>query len=314
MAGSTAFVSYSWDDDTHKTWVRELATRLRANGVNVTLDQWHVAPGDQLPQFMEQAVRENDFVLIICTPRYKERSDKRTGGVGYEGDIITGEVMTTRNQRKFIPVLRSGTWRGAAPSWLLGKYYVDLSGSPYPENGYQDLLTTLLGRRAQAPPIGLQNGQQKLRGLQRTEGVEINAGEYEPVKITGIVLDEVGVPRMDGTSGSALYEVPFRLSRRPSSEWAQLFVEVWNHPPQYTAMHRPGIASVVGDTIILDGTTVEEVEKYHRDTLVVVLKEVNERIKEHEARQRRQHELEIERQERHKREVADAAKRLKFNE
>ena len=96
----TAFISYSWDSDEHKMWVRELATRLRQDGVNVTLDQWHTVPGDQLPQFMETAVRENDYVIAICTRRYRERSDNRTGGVGYEGDIITGEVSTNRNHRK----------------------------------------------------------------------------------------------------------------------------------------------------------------------------------------------------------------------
>lgn len=80
-----AFVSYSWDDEAHKTWVRDLSTRLRGDGVNVTLDQWATAPGDQLPQFMESAVRENDYVLIVCMPLYKEKSDKRLGGVGYEG-------------------------------------------------------------------------------------------------------------------------------------------------------------------------------------------------------------------------------------
>ena len=40
-------------------------------------------------------------------------------------------------------------------------------------------------------------------------------------------------------------------------------------------MHRPGIASVIGDRIILNGTTVEEIEKYHRDTLRVVVERVN---------------------------------------
>jgi SEFIR domain len=29
----TAFISYSWDDEAHKEWVRHLATQLRADGV-----------------------------------------------------------------------------------------------------------------------------------------------------------------------------------------------------------------------------------------------------------------------------------------
>jgi len=40
-------------------------------------------------------------------------------------------------------------------------------------------------------------------------------------------------------------------------------------------MHRPGIARVSGDKVYLDGTTIEEVQKYHRDTLVLALEETN---------------------------------------
>lgn len=148
-----AFVSYSWDDEAHKDWVRKLATRLRADGVDVTLDCWHAAPGTQLPEFMERSVRENNFALIVCTPRYKGKSDGRIGGVGYEGDIMTAEVFAKRNHEKFIPLLRTGGWDDAAPSWLSGKHYVDLRGEPYREDEYLKLLNTLHGRN-QVPPLG----------------------------------------------------------------------------------------------------------------------------------------------------------------
>jgi TIR domain/Effector-associated domain 8 len=149
-----AFVSYAWGDDAHSLWVKEFATRLRRDGVDVTLDRWHAAPGDQIPAFMERAVRDNDFVIVVCTPRYKARSDVRTGGVGYEGDIMTAEVFTGANQQKFIPILRSGKWSDAAPSWLLGRVYIDLSGDPYSEPKYEDLLRSLHGAREAAPPLG----------------------------------------------------------------------------------------------------------------------------------------------------------------
>src|SRR5262249_22467803 len=129
--------------------------RLRSDGVDVTLDQWHLVPGDQLPEFMERAVRESNYVLIVCTHKYKERSNSRQGGVGYEGDIITAEVMTTRNQTKFIPILRQQSWTDSAPNWMLGKYYIDFSSSPFSQKSYDDLLTTLLGTREQAPPVGI---------------------------------------------------------------------------------------------------------------------------------------------------------------
>ena len=149
-----AFVSYSWDSDSHKSWVRTLATNLRTDGVDATLDQWHAVPGDQLPSFMETAVRESDFVLIICTPNYRRKSDARDGGVGYEGDVMTGEVFTAQNHRKFLPILCDGTWDAASPSWLKGKYYINLCGTPYSPAAYQDLLSTLHNARPTPPPVG----------------------------------------------------------------------------------------------------------------------------------------------------------------
>ena len=148
------FISYSWDDGNHRKWVRDFATRLRRDGIDAILDQWEAVPGDQLPEFMERAVRESDFVLCVCTPKYKEKSDVRSGGVGYEGDIMTGAVFVSQNKRKFIPVLRKGEWEQSAPSWLLGKYYIDLHGDPYSEENYADLVKTLFNQRETAPPIG----------------------------------------------------------------------------------------------------------------------------------------------------------------
>lgn len=308
---TTAFISYSWDSDEHKVWVRDLAVRLRTSGIEVTLDQWHLVPGDELPQFMEAAVRSCDFVLVVCTPRYKDRSDKRTGGVGYEGDIMTAEVMSLRNQRKFIPILRSGTWTAAAASWLVGKYYVNLSSNPYSEAQFEDLLTTLHGTRPQAPPVGTAPAR-AAASPSPTLGAAIST--FEPLRITGVVVDEVGAPRSDGTPGSALYVVPFQLSRRPPSGWAEIFVRCWDDPPRWTSMHRRGIASVRGDRIILDGTTVQEVERYHRETLILAMHEANKQFLELDSRRRRAEEAGRLRIEEHKKQVVDAVKRLKFDE
>ena len=148
------FVSYSWEDNKHKAWVADLCQRLRRDGVDVTLDKWHAVPGDRLPLFMERAVRENQFVLVVCTPMYKQKADGRQGGVGYEGDVITGEVMNRRIERKFIPILRRGEWREAAPSWIAGVNYIDLSDRSRVEDGYGSLLRVLHGELELAPPIG----------------------------------------------------------------------------------------------------------------------------------------------------------------
>jgi hypothetical protein len=310
----TVFISYSWDDDQHCDWVRKLAERLRADSVDVSIDRWAAVPGDQLPAFMERAIRENGFVVIVCTPRYKSRSDSRQGGVGYEGDVMTAEVMSSNNHRKFIPVLRKGAWPEAAPSWLLGKYYINLAGDPYSERDYEDLVRTLLGIRQTAPPIGKPMATIGPRANQESQPLQASAGpEFEDIKITRVIVEDVTEPRNDGTYGSALYSIPFALSRTPPPEWGKLFTENWNHPPRFTTMHRPGIAEIHGAAITLDGTTIEEVEKYHRDTLQVAVAETNKQYKEWRRIQDERQAREEATRDLHRKNLENASRRIKFD-
>lgn len=95
-----------------------------------------------------------------------------------------------------------------------------------------------------------------------------------PIQILHIVTAEI----MPSGRGGSLRTIPFQLSAVPSDEWVDAFVRTWDHPPQFGSMHQPGIARVDGDRVILDGTTVEIVERHHRATLVLVLNEVNKQI------------------------------------
>lgn len=306
MRNPKAFISYSWDDDPHKEWVLHLATDLRKDGVETILDQWHAVPGDQLPAFMEREIRENDYVLIICTPNYKLKSDQRKGGVGYEGDIMTAEVYTQGNHRKFIPVLARGTWGQSSPSWLKGKYYVDLSNPDKMKKSYDDLTTTILGTRAMAPPV------QAAPNSSMSNPLPVSSTD-EPLKIVGVIVDEVSEPRMDGTPGSALYKVPFRLSKVPSPVWSEIFIRKWNMPPKFTSMHRHGIAKVSGAKIILDGTTIDEVKKYHRETLILCVDEANKEEAMILARMSEEEKIRQEQYEAHCRSIKDKAKGITFD-
>jgi hypothetical protein len=287
-----------------------------SDGVKVTLDQWDTVPGDQLPEFMERAIRESDYVLIVCTPRYKERSDNRVGGAGYEGDIMTSELFASQSpqiQRKFIPILRAGKWGEAAPSWLQGKYRIHLDSDPYPEESYQDLLLTLHRARPKRPPLGSRPDFEARRSGSPSGQILNQPEALAPVTIKGVIVDEVGYPPSDGTRGSMLYSVPLQLSRRPSDEWASLFVEAWNHPPEFSTMHRPGIARIQGDRVVLTGTTLNEIEKHHRKTLLLVVEKVNRLMAEQEQRRHATATGEEAQRRKHQQEVAEVAERLSFN-
>lgn len=140
----------------------------------------------------------------------------------------------------------------------------------------------------------------------------VNSHEQEPIKIVGVIDEEVGVPRNDGMPGSDLYEVPFRLSRQPSEAWAEFFVDAWNRPSKSTSMHRPGIARVERDRIVLDGTTIEEVERYHVKTLNLAVKRANElAVQWRRSKEQRERNLSEQRAQ-HRHRVREVAKRLKF--
>ncbi|HKR29854.1 MAG TPA: toll/interleukin-1 receptor domain-containing protein, partial [Terriglobales bacterium] len=309
---NSAFISYSWDDDAHREWVRKLAERLRADGVNASIDRWAMVPGDQLPAFMERTIRENQFVIIVCTPRYKRRSDAREGGVGYEGDIMTAEVLTSQNHRKFIPVLRTGEWRTTAPTWLAGKYYINLSGDPYSERDYEDLLRTLLGVREVAPPLGKPFATMKSRVTEATPRSS-SSPEFEDIKIMRVIVEDITEPRDDGTHGSTLYSIPFALSAGPPLEWEQLFLENWDHPRSFTTMHRPGIASISRATVILNGTTLEEVERYHRDTLQLAVTETNRQYRDRLREQQQSRAREDAALDERRKHIEEVSKRIKFD-
>lgn len=301
------FISYSWEDEAHKAWVKALADRLLSDGINAIVDQYDLTLGDRLPQFMEQQISQADYVLIICTPTYKEKSDARTGGVGYEGHIISGELYAKHNERKFIPVVRKGSFSEVIPTFLAGKLGIDLSGKSNYEDNYNDLITTVRGIRKK-PAIG-----EKPKNVPQLPATDKPSQEKdEPIHILGIITDEVTTPKMDGTRGSALYKIPFRLSQTPSRLWRELFINEWNEPPRFTTMHRPGIASVYGDRIILDGTTIEEVRDYHRETLLLCVDEANKKEAEIIAERKREEELREQRKRLHSETVSTIAKEIKF--
>ena len=103
------FLSYSWSSPEHTEWVLELAGRLRdPGGVEVVLDRWHLRPGQDKYNFMEQMVQDETVrkVLMICDRAYTEKADARKGGVGDETQIISSEVYKSVDQKKFLPIIR----------------------------------------------------------------------------------------------------------------------------------------------------------------------------------------------------------------
>ena len=109
-----------------QTCALPISTMLTQNGVLVYLDQWDVRPGLDLPQYMETAVRNSDFVFLICTPSFANKANLGKGGVGYEKSIVTGEIFSELSPvTKFVPLLREGIQEDSLPSYLKSKVFID---------------------------------------------------------------------------------------------------------------------------------------------------------------------------------------------
>lgn len=101
------FISYSWDDDHHKTWVKDLADKLMSTGIYVFYDGY--APdGTNLALFMRNGIKRADKVLIVGTPVYKEKLERNNGGAKFEDQIINAAIYHDAGTTKFIPLLRRG--------------------------------------------------------------------------------------------------------------------------------------------------------------------------------------------------------------
>ncbi|EEF57022.1 toll/interleukin-1 receptor domain-containing protein [Pedosphaera parvula] len=134
------FISYSHDTPAHKKWVADLASKLMSNGIQVTLDQWEIGPGDDVPKFMEKGVSEADCVLMICTEAYVRKADDGKGGVGYEAMIVTGELVKNLGTSKFVPIIRQENGGGVLPKSVSTRFYVNLSDEKSVEEQFKELL------------------------------------------------------------------------------------------------------------------------------------------------------------------------------
>jgi len=138
-----AFVSYSWDNDAHKQWVKSLADKLIGNGVTVIIDQYDCPPGTNFPHFMEQAVTLADRVLVVLTEKYKVKSDGREKGVGYEGMVISTEIYDDGLTNKFIPLLRTGDHIASTPILMRGRAGLDFRSDEAFEDQFEILLKVI---------------------------------------------------------------------------------------------------------------------------------------------------------------------------
>ncbi|PKG42516.1 toll/interleukin-1 receptor domain-containing protein [Psychroflexus sp. MES1-P1E] len=143
MSHKTIFLSYSWDSPEHKNWVLNLANRLVTNGIDVIFDQYDLSAGMEMTYFMEKAITA-DKILVILTPEYKKKADKREGGAGFEHSLISLELYKSDPiKTKVIPVIRNGTKDTSCPVFIETRVFHDMRDDKFFNSKFFELVKIL---------------------------------------------------------------------------------------------------------------------------------------------------------------------------
>lgn len=287
---ASAFISYSHRD---QKLVHAVAGGLQTENFHVWLDEWDLRVGDSLVERISEALDQVDFVVTFISPASVDSQwCQKEVSLAMIGELADKGV-------KVLPV-RIGNVE--MPPSLKDKFYLEATGQA-PTEVVDRLVRSMRAHVAPSRTI-------PPRRTRPQSTASRTSTEPGPIRILGVDAQGITTPRNDGTRGSALYRVPILLSRQPDQVWAQLLVQNWDRPPRFTTMHRSGIGTVVGSTFVLDGTTLEEVEEHHLETLHLAIDATNTQYEEILRRQRAQEEAAAAAQRQHEERVASALNRI----
>ncbi len=207
------FISYSHDSQEHQDRVRQLADRLRSEGIDAWIDQYSPAPSGGWPMWMQEKILNGDFVLLVCTETYLRRVEQREEpgkgrGVLWEAKLIYNLLyLEDADVQKFIPIV----FAEGQPSWIplplrgSARYQVDT------EEGFEDLYRHLTNQpHVNVPSLG------RLRSLPAKEPASFPAslGATHAPKPTRLeqrsrqaVIKRVRNDWIEGVLDQSLYKV-----------------------------------------------------------------------------------------------------------
>ena len=122
-----------------------LADRLTEEGIEVLLDQYEI-PGNSLTSFMQDGIAKADKVIIVGTPRYKEKANSHKSGTNIEDQIINIHMGRDFTNPKFIPVLRKGGFADSFTVMVSDRFGFDFSDDAKFESEFERLVGGLYGK------------------------------------------------------------------------------------------------------------------------------------------------------------------------
>ncbi|UNH27854.1 TIR domain-containing protein [Moellerella wisconsensis] len=124
----TVFISYSWDSEEHRLWVKKLADELESDNVfHVIWDGYDLDSFIDKNLYMEKSVVQSDFIINVCTINYKNKANERLGGVGIETYLGVNEHWDNLQEKKRTKSLVVLKELGATPTYLKGHTYINFT-------------------------------------------------------------------------------------------------------------------------------------------------------------------------------------------
>jgi len=232
------FISYSWDDEAHKEWVLNLADRLCSDGIDVILDRYYLKPGKNLPHFVENSIARAERIIIVFTPNYKLKADKRTGGVGYEYSIMNAELYENQTTNEtVIPILRRGSKEESIPVFMRQFIHIDIRNDDNLENSYADLLREIYNEPAiQKPKLGTKPTFEK-RKTEEVVKPEIGVKPNFKKEVTGYINPDIvaklrlnDTPILTLSDGSIINAGTIRIEDNHLVHYTRKGLdEIWKH-------------------------------------------------------------------------------------
>lgn len=139
------FISYSWDSEEHQEWVQRLSADLREKFRVYTLLDKYNRGGKELTDFMRKGLKTAQRVLIIGTPKYKEKIGRTSGGAKFEDQVITIELYNEMDTHKFIPVLREGSFAESFSELMETRVGYDMRNDVQYDQKLQELAADIWG-------------------------------------------------------------------------------------------------------------------------------------------------------------------------
>lgn len=206
------FISYSWDSEEHRLWVKNLADTLEQYpSIHVIWDGYDLDALIDKNLFMEKGVFDADIILAVTTKKYKDKADNRSGGVGIETFLSTAEhwrSLQENGKTKLIQVKREND---SSPRYLSGHIYLDFTDNTIFTRNIKALISYIDGDNLfERPP--------------KTTSPTIKR-PYELTKASDIIgmASKNRVPIIDlqeGTDHSGQNKIKFEMwqTRTPTSE------------------------------------------------------------------------------------------------